>query len=111
MDAKKLPNGTWAFRQFHRQLAGPPPAVAYVGLSWTWTPRIWHPQGQLPGKDPGTHVQYSSLSLPSWLSWKDDALCGTPPPDAESCDVVVEAKVFLSTTYPLDANMPSDHSR
>jgi len=37
-------------------------------------------------------VTYSSVSLPSWLSWKDDVLSGIPSPDAESCDVTVEAR-------------------
>ncbi|EIN07260.1 hypothetical protein PUNSTDRAFT_114728 [Punctularia strigosozonata HHB-11173 SS5] len=88
IDAKKTADGGWTFRPFHRRLAGNPPSVAYVGLRWSWHPRIWDPQNSrlnLP-------VIYSSPSLPSWLSWEDDVLSGIPPPDAESCDVTVEAR-------------------
>jgi hypothetical protein len=88
-----MADGTWKFREFHRQLAGAPPTVSYIGLLWSWTPRIWHPQGHLPGKDPNVTVKYSSPSLPSWLSWKDDVLSGTPTPGADSCDITVEARV------------------
>ena len=38
-------------------------------------------------------VSYSSPGLPVWLSWKEDSLTGIPPPDAQSCDVTVEARV------------------
>lgn len=38
-------------------------------------------------------MTYSSQSLPSWLAWKDDVLSGIPPPDAQSGDVTVEARV------------------
>ncbi|TFK55132.1 hypothetical protein OE88DRAFT_1732399 [Heliocybe sulcata] len=91
IDAKKAPDeGGWIFRPFHRRLAGMPPGVAYVGLRWSWTPRIWDPQGSRLS----TPVQYSSPWLPSWLSWHDDVLSGTPPGDAQSCDVTVEARFF-----------------
>ncbi|OBZ75518.1 hypothetical protein A0H81_04277 [Grifola frondosa] len=65
-----------------------PPGVAYVGLRWAWTPRIWDPQASRANLP----VKYSSPSLPSWLSWKDDCLSGVPPPDAQSCDVTAEAQ-------------------
>ncbi|KAI0664859.1 hypothetical protein C8Q70DRAFT_904129 [Cubamyces menziesii] len=87
VDAKKAEGG-WIFRPFKRKLAGTPPGVAYVGLRWTWTPRIWDPQASRTNMP----VTYSSPSLPSWLSWKDDSLTGIPPPDAQSCDVTVEAR-------------------
>ncbi|KAI0637021.1 hypothetical protein C8Q77DRAFT_1049727 [Trametes polyzona] len=87
VDAKKSEGG-WIFRPFRRKLAGTPPGVAYVGLRWTWTPRIWDPQASRTNMP----VTYSSPSLPSWLSWKDDSLTGIPPPDAQSCDVTVEAR-------------------
>ncbi|EGN93276.1 hypothetical protein SERLA73DRAFT_145813, partial [Serpula lacrymans var. lacrymans S7.3] len=86
--AKKHPDGGWTFRPFHRRLAGSPPGVAYVGLRWSWTPRIWDPQASRANLP----VTYSSPSLPSWLSWEDDVLCGTPTPDAENCDIFVEAR-------------------
>lgn len=89
IDAKKLPDGRWAFRPFHRRVAGSPPSVAYVGLRWSWAPRIWDPQASRAN----LQVTYSSTSLPSWLSWEDDVLQGTPPSDAESCDITVVARV------------------
>ncbi|RPD66085.1 hypothetical protein L226DRAFT_542753 [Lentinus tigrinus ALCF2SS1-7] len=87
VDGKKSEGG-WTFRPFKRKLAGTPPGVAYVGLRWTWTPRIWDPQASRANMP----VSYSSPSLPSWLSWKEDSLTGIPPPDAQSCDVTVEAR-------------------
>ncbi|KAI0748073.1 hypothetical protein C8Q80DRAFT_1102841 [Daedaleopsis nitida] len=87
IDAKKSESG-WLFRPFMRKLAGTPPGVAYVGLRWTWTPRIWDPQASRANMP----VTYSSPSLPSWLSWKEDSLTGIPTPDAQSCDVTVEAR-------------------
>ncbi|KAL6298210.1 hypothetical protein BKA93DRAFT_744557 [Sparassis latifolia] len=87
VDAKKTESG-WAFRPFRRKLAGTPPGVAYVGLRWMWTPRIWDPQASRSNMP----VKYNSSELPSWLSWKDDVLSGIPTPDAQSCDVTVEAR-------------------
>ncbi|KAI6150493.1 hypothetical protein BKA82DRAFT_3975831 [Pisolithus tinctorius] len=87
IDAKKNPDGGWAFRPFYRRLAGSPPSVAYMGLRWSWAPRIWDPQASRAN----LNVTYSSPSLPSWLSWEGDVLQGTPTPDAESCDITVEA--------------------
>ena len=102
MDAKRLPDGSWTFREFRRQLAATTPPVAYVGLPWSWTPRIWHPQGHLPGKDSAVSVEYTSPSLPPWLQWKDDALVGSPPPGAESCDIIVEARVSIDSFLPVN---------
>lgn len=95
IEAKKTGDGQWEFRPFHRKLAGTPPSVAYCGLRWSWTPRIWDPQACWQN----VPVTYSSPNLPSWLSWKDEVLSGTPPPDAENCSVTVDAKVsvFLSS--------------
>ncbi|KAI0831256.1 hypothetical protein BC628DRAFT_1407775 [Trametes gibbosa] len=87
VDAKKAEGG-WMFRPFQRKLAGTPPGVAYVGLRWTWTPRIWDPQASRANMP----VAFSSPSLPAWLSWKEDSLTGIPTPDAQSCDVTVEAR-------------------
>ncbi|OCH88184.1 hypothetical protein OBBRIDRAFT_734909 [Obba rivulosa] len=88
VDAKKMADGGWAFRPFRRRLAGAPPGVAYVGLRWSWTPRIWDPQASRANMP----VSYSSPSLPAWLSWKDDVLSGVPTHDSQSCDVTVEAR-------------------
>jgi hypothetical protein len=89
IEAKKAGDGKWEFRPFHRKLAGSPPGVAYCGLRWTWTPRIWDPQAA----SQNFTVQYSSPHLPSWLMWKDDQLTGIPTLDAESCQITVVAKV------------------
>ena len=91
MEAKKAGDSQWEFRPFHRKLAGSPPSVAYCGLKWSWTPRVWDPQASWQN----VPVEYSSPSLPTWLAWKDDVLSGTPPPDAESCRITVNAKVHL----------------
>jgi len=88
VDARKLPDGKWTFRPFHRRVAGSPPSVAYVGLRWSWAPRIWDPQASRTN----LQVTYSSPSLPSWLSWEDDVLQGTPPPDAGDCEITVVAR-------------------
>jgi len=102
IEARKTGDGGWTFRPFQRRLAGVPPGVAYVGLRWTWTPRIWDPQASRNN----LHVTYTSPSLPLWLSWHEDQyLTGIPTPDAQSCDVTVEARFmqdgkeeFLSQT-------------
>ncbi|KAF5380839.1 hypothetical protein D9615_004068 [Tricholomella constricta] len=91
IEAKKIGEGKWEFRPFHRKLAGAPPPVAYCGLKWSWTPRVWDPQASWQN----VPVEYSSPSLPSWLSWNDDVLSGVPPPDAESCRITVSAKFVL----------------
>ncbi|KAJ7891340.1 hypothetical protein B0H14DRAFT_2560905 [Mycena olivaceomarginata] len=91
VEAKKLGDGVWDFRPFHRKIAGSPPGVAYSGLLWKWQPRIWDPQACWQN----VHVQYSSPNLPAWLQWKDDVLSGTPPPNAESCDITTRAKFTL----------------
>ncbi|KAI0345366.1 hypothetical protein BDW22DRAFT_1406070 [Trametopsis cervina] len=87
VDAKKTEGG-WTFRPFQRKLAGVPPGVAYIGLRWSWTPRIWDPQASRANMP----VTYASPALPSWLSWEGDTLTGIPPADAESCDVTVQAR-------------------
>jgi hypothetical protein len=102
IEAKKTGEGGWTFRPFQRRLAGVPPGVAYVGLRWSWTPRIWDPQASRNN----LHVTYTSPSLPPWLSWHEDQyLTGIPKPDSQSCDVTVEARFmqdgkeeFLSQT-------------
>ncbi|KAG6860929.1 hypothetical protein C0995_005884 [Termitomyces sp. Mi166 len=90
IEAKKLGDGKWEFRPFHRKLAGTPPGVGYVGLKWSWAPHVWDPQASWQN----VLVSYSSPSLPSWLSWNDGVLSGIPPPDAESCRITVNAKPF-----------------
>lgn len=38
-------------------------------------------------------MSYSSPKLPGWLAWNGEVLSGVPPPEAQSCDVTVEARV------------------
>jgi organic radical activating enzyme len=88
IDAKKLPQGGWTFREFKRRIAGTPNPVAYIGLKWSWTPRIWDPQISRHS----IRVFWSSPSLPSWLSWHNDELSGVPDMDATDTEVTVEAR-------------------
>ncbi|OBZ70550.1 hypothetical protein A0H81_09259 [Grifola frondosa] len=78
VDAKRIEGGTWDFRPFQRKLGGTPPGMVYTALRWAWTPHIWDPQASRANLP----VKYSSLMLPSGLSWKDDCLSGVPPPNA-----------------------------
>ncbi|KAI0688255.1 hypothetical protein BC835DRAFT_1373425 [Cytidiella melzeri] len=87
VDGKRTDAG-WTFRPFQRKLAGVPPGVAYIGLRWSWTPRIWDPQASRANMP----VTYTSPALPPWLAWDGDTLSGIPTPDAESCDVTVQAR-------------------
>lgn len=91
VEAKKAGDGQWEFRPFHRKLAGTPPGVAYCGLRWYWRPRVWDPQFSFKK----IAVTFSSPGLPSWLTWKEGELSGTPPHDAESCQITVIAKVIV----------------
>ncbi|KAJ7510075.1 hypothetical protein B0H11DRAFT_2269571 [Mycena galericulata] len=91
VEARKLGDGLWEFRPFHRKIAGNPASVAYCGITWSWQPRIWDPQACWQN----VPVHYSSPSLPPWLQWKDDVLSGTPPANAESCDITTHAKFTL----------------
>jgi hypothetical protein len=95
IEAKKTKDGKWEFRPFHRKLAGSPPSVAYCGLRWSWTPRVWDPQASWQN----VPVEYSSPSLPPWLSWRDDELSGVPPHNAESCRITINANVCVIFIY------------
>lgn len=90
VEAKKAGDGQWEFRPFHRKLAGTPPSVAYCGMRWCWKPRVWDPQFSFKK----VAVSFSSPSLPSWLTWKGAELCGTPPKNAENCQITAVAKVL-----------------
>lgn len=76
VDAKKMPDGSWIFRPFQRKIAPPPPTRAYIGLPYSWTPRVWDPQASTVD----LKVTFNSPpgSLPLWLSWQDNVLTGTP---------------------------------
>ncbi|KZV97061.1 hypothetical protein EXIGLDRAFT_747318 [Exidia glandulosa HHB12029] len=97
VEARKVPHhernpqgdGTvWTFRKFERRIAGAPPSVAYVGVRWSWTPRVWDPQAPRVGSE----VQWSSEGTLDWMRWDGDELTGTPRPDSQSGDVVIVAR-------------------
>jgi len=76
VDAKKLPDGSWVFREFRRKIAGVPPQNAFIGTPYIWTPRVWDPQASTSG----LKVEFRSPegSLPRWLRWEDAVLTGMP---------------------------------
>ncbi|KAG8966257.1 hypothetical protein FRC03_012268 [Tulasnella sp. 419] len=112
IEAKKVlpapPDGSgqpqWIFKRFVRKIAGTPPGMAYIGLKWSWEPKIWDPQLSRSSIE----VEWSSPNLPPWLSWNKNVLSGTPGPDTPDCDVTVEAKFLqdgrekkLSIKFPI----------
>ncbi|KAG8715120.1 hypothetical protein FRC11_005646 [Ceratobasidium sp. 423] len=99
IDARKIDDGgsvRWTFREFKRKIAGTPPGIAYHGHHWQWAPHVWDPQLSRAN----ITASFSSPSLPSWLSWNDNVLSGTPGPDSVNTDITVHAKVL---------NDPDDH--
>ncbi|KAF8921111.1 hypothetical protein CPB85DRAFT_1428129 [Mucidula mucida] len=91
VEAKKIGDSKWEFRPFYRKLAGNPPSVAYCGLTWKWAPRVWDPQASWQN----IPITFSSPYLPSWLSWENNVLSGSPPNDAQSCEITVNAAFTL----------------
>ncbi|KAJ7581163.1 hypothetical protein C8J56DRAFT_959268 [Mycena floridula] len=91
IEAKRIGPQQWEFRAFEKKIAGSPSGTAYFGHLWSWTPRIWDPQASWDK----VQVHYSSPNIPSWLSWKDNKLSGTPPKTAQSCDITAIAKYVL----------------
>ena len=89
----------WVFKKFVRKIAGTPPGMAYIGLRWSWEPKIWDPQLSRAS----IQAEFSSPNLPPWLNWSKDVLSGVPGPDSVDTDVTVEAKVTqphdLLTTF------------
>ncbi|KAI9598093.1 hypothetical protein BDF19DRAFT_433437 [Syncephalis fuscata] len=97
IEAKKLPSGGWLFREFPRRITGNPPREAYVGLRYTYTPRIWDPQMQSP------KAVFHSPWLPDWLHWECNQLTGIPTETAQSCDITVMATYYHGpTVYKLE---------
>jgi hypothetical protein len=91
VDAKKMSDGSWIFREFKRKIAPAPSTKAYIGTVYTWAPRVWDPQASTAelkvtfGSPPG--------SLPSWLSWTDNVLSGMPTENDDSVHVTALATV------------------
>ncbi|GAA5911157.1 uncharacterized protein JCM6883_004291 [Sporobolomyces salmoneus] len=87
VEAKKMPDKRWMFREFVRCIKGPAPAIAFVGLNWSWAPRVWDPQCSSAAID----ASFMSPSLPAWLSWEDNVLSGEAPEAAQGQSLDIEA--------------------
>lgn len=87
IEAKKVASGHWEFMHFSRKIVGRPAKVAYCGIKWVWAPRVWDPQCSVQN----IKAVFSSPTLPSWLTWKDNVLSGVPPLDAANTDVTAHA--------------------
>ncbi|SCV69559.1 BQ2448_2579 [Microbotryum intermedium] len=91
IEAKKDPERRWVFRTFERCIKGNAPQVAFIGLPWTWTPRVWDPQCSI---SPAL-VTFSSPSLPPWLHWHDHLLTGEAPESAHGQTFEIEAIAYI----------------
>ncbi|BGP45987.1 hypothetical protein JCM10450v2_001826 [Rhodotorula kratochvilovae] len=87
VEAKKIPDKKWIFREFTRCIKGTAPSVAFVGLSWQWAPRVWDPQCSSAAID----ASFMSPSLPDWLVWEDNVLQGEVPESALGQTFEIEA--------------------
>ncbi|GAA5845603.1 hypothetical protein JCM9279_006046 [Rhodotorula babjevae] len=87
VEAKKMPDKKWLFREFTRCIKGAAPSVAFVGLTWQWAPRVWDPQCSSAAID----ASFMSPSLPEWLAWDDNVLQGEVPESALGQTLEVEA--------------------
>ncbi|GAA5967995.1 hypothetical protein JCM11641_003692 [Rhodosporidiobolus odoratus] len=87
VEAKKIPDKKWIFREFARCIKGVAPPVAFIGMPWAWAPRVWDPQCSSAAID----ASFMSPSLPAWLSWEDNILSGEVPQSAHGQTVEVEA--------------------
>ncbi|WFD31369.1 hypothetical protein MSPP1_002404 [Malassezia sp. CBS 17886] len=89
VEAKKLPEGGWAFRTFAPKITGASSKIARVGEPWTWNLRIWDPQAS----SNSIKVVYSANTLPAWIHWEDNekVLTGVPSNTTQSGEVSVTA--------------------
>ncbi len=89
VEAKKIPEGGWEFREFSRKIAGAPEKIAYVGLKWTWPLKVWDPQAS----STSIKAVFSCNKVPSWIQWEENnrVLSGTPTAGSESGEVSVTA--------------------
>ncbi len=94
VNAKKLPDGSWVFKQFQRRILPVPAPSALPGSIYVWKPRVWDPQASTAG----LKVEYTSPmgSLPSWLSWEGGVLTGKPEIGDRDAQVNVFASVSVS---------------
>ncbi|GAA5822689.1 hypothetical protein JCM11251_004344 [Rhodosporidiobolus azoricus] len=87
VEAKKMPDKKWIFREFTRCIKGSAPPVAFIGVPWTWAPRVWDPQCSSSAID----AHFMSPALPPWLTWEDNILQGEPPESAHNQSFEIEA--------------------
>ncbi|KAJ1918197.1 hypothetical protein H4219_002754 [Mycoemilia scoparia] len=85
VEAKKLSDGNWEFKEFTCKIVGIPPPIAFVGSKFKWSPTVWDPQVQTP------NATFSSPWLPAWLKWENNAIVGYPSADSRDCDVLIIA--------------------
>lgn len=95
---KDREKGGWIFEEFKRKIVGTPPTIAYIGLQWSWSPRIWDPQSSVAHLKP----TFTSPALPHWLHWVyhqsidgesgSYTLTGIPDASARTTEIVVEAR-------------------
>lgn len=88
-----MPDKKWIFREFTRCIKGSPPNVAFAGLPWSWSPRVWDPQRS--GSAIG--AAFSSPSLPPWLEWKNNVLSGEAPEALTGQSVEITAVATFQT--------------
>ncbi|TIB93295.1 hypothetical protein E3Q19_01380 [Wallemia mellicola] len=101
---KDRQNGGWVFEEFAPRISGIPPAVAYTGVPWSFTPRVWDPRNSFAQLKP----TFSSPALPHWLSWVFQpttrgegryTLTGTPDATARTTEIVIEAN-YIQNGHP-----------
>ncbi|RHZ60934.1 hypothetical protein Glove_350g10 [Diversispora epigaea] len=99
IEAKKTPTGGWIFREFNRKIAGVPDRVAYIGMEYRYSPRVWDPQVNVKS----IKAVFHSPWLPDWLRWENNVLTGTPGIDSESCEITAIANYYHGdTVYKLE---------
>ncbi|GAA5900722.1 hypothetical protein JCM6882_007648 [Rhodosporidiobolus microsporus] len=113
VEAKKIPEKKWIFREFTRCIKGSAPPVAFIGVTWSWAPRVWDPQCSSAAID----ASFMSPTLPPWLTWEDNVLHGEPPESAHNQTFEIEAvatfqlgnKVHqLKATTSFDVHSPNE---
>ncbi|GAA6029429.1 hypothetical protein JCM8097_003674 [Rhodosporidiobolus ruineniae] len=87
VEAKKIPDKKWMFREFTRCIKGAAPPIAFIGVPWSWAPRVWDPQCSSAAID----ASFMSPTLPPWLVWDDNVLSGIPPESAKGQTFEIEA--------------------
>ncbi|ORX47530.1 hypothetical protein BCR32DRAFT_298636 [Anaeromyces robustus] len=107
IEAKKTSDGGWIFKEFERKIAGPEPSpIAYVGVRYTYQPKIYDPQIRSP------KAVFHSPWLPSWLSWENNVLTGIPDETAQKCEIKVIASYYHGdSAYQLEKSFILDISR